>query len=124
MSVPADVEDKCLAENNSTRLSLYDQISRAKSDGHLENIEMKYMCYVHCAAAEMNILDSNDQLDIELFQKIEHLQEENVAVIEECNRVISLVTDRCIYAFQILICYINNIRSINYINIAPGFPQK
>ncbi|XP_017958947.1 uncharacterized protein LOC108653144 [Drosophila navojoa] len=118
--VPMEVEDKCLTENNTTRMDLYAKIDQAKTEGHFENIEMNYMCYVHCAAAELEILDANEQLDIEVFKQMEHLQEENAEVIEECHRVISQVEDKCAYAFQMLVCYIKNYRIVEYLNIMPG----
>ncbi|EDW60798.2 general odorant-binding protein 57c [Drosophila virilis] len=120
LSVPLDVEEKCLAENNATRPELSAKIDQANAEGHLENVEMKYMCYVRCAAAEMNILDANGHIDIEQFQKLEHLRGQNIAVLNECSQVNNLEKDLCIYSFKMLLCLIQNFVTTEYLNITPG----
>lgn len=114
------MEEKCLAENNATRPELLSKIDQAKDEGHLENVERKYMCYVRCAAAEMNILNDNGLLDIELFQKLEHLRGQNIAVLYECSQVNNLEKDLCIYSFKMLLCLIQNFVTTEYLNVAPG----
>ncbi|EDW00771.1 general odorant-binding protein 57c [Drosophila grimshawi] len=117
--MPVSVADECLAKNNVTREDFLLRIDQSLAETHEENIEINYMCFVHCMATELNVLDANGRIDIELLQIVENLRDTNIEVVEECNRVNNSVEDLCIYAFEMLLCLIKNIDNTQYINIAP-----
>ncbi|TDG51063.1 hypothetical protein AWZ03_002426 [Drosophila navojoa] len=102
---------KCLADNEIERVEYESLLSQNNSDIDMDNIDMKYKCYLHCMATEMDILDSNGYVDIELISEHEELTPKDREVFVECKRIHDGGEDFCEYAFNITMCLFENLES-------------
>ncbi|EDW72600.2 Odorant-binding protein 57c [Drosophila willistoni] len=104
----------CLTANNLTALEFEEwsnQGDYSDSLEDLENVDMRLKCFTHCMAEKFDLLDDKGFLDADRIDNYEKLNETNRQIIIDCKTEYDNgKLEKCDYAFNMLLCYMENIK--------------
>ncbi|KAH8299792.1 hypothetical protein KR044_005980, partial [Drosophila immigrans] len=95
------VMDQCGIENDVTH-EQFEKIFEHNAT-ELNDVEMKYKCFIHCTSKGFDILDSNDHMDMDKLDKLQEFSEHRNDFVE-CKTLNDYEQDKCEYAFKFMIC--------------------
>ncbi|XP_030387481.1 general odorant-binding protein 57c [Scaptodrosophila lebanonensis] len=104
------VLDSCLESNHVTREELEFLSNQTSSEEDMDELDMKYKCFIHCMLNDLGLLDDKGFLNASKIEDFEEMGDSNRVVLYDCKRVHDVADlDKCVYAFNIAQCLYDNI---------------